>query len=302
MQTASLHTYSIGQLLNLLTGQVVPDYAFYLGYFTADSKILAYPYRIQGYAIGVLTSGWLTGSLNLETFQVNRGQVMIIAPHQIHSIQSCSADFAMRTLFFTDFFLTDILRQSTQVALLSLFQPHAPAVLSLSETEWHRISAGVDLIERHYWPVDQASQLPIRYILQALVTDLNQIFEKSTPFTASKQSMNRPSELTRQFRQLVTQHYLTKRKISDYADLLAISTKHLSETVKQQTGQPASAWIDAMMVQEAQVLLSQTTNSIAEIAYYLNFSSQSSFGKFFRSKVGITPVTYRRIRRSDAIL
>ena len=40
-------------------------------------------------------------------------------------------------------------------------------------------------------------------------------------------------------------------------------------------------------------LLKYSTMSIQEIAYYLNFSNQSFFGKYFKSHTGMTPSAYR---------
>ena len=291
----SLRTYSLAQLLNLVTGQVIEDNTFHLGYFTGQDRVIPYPYRVQVYAIGITISGWLEVSLNLDTFEVKPGQLLIITPGQIHRILSCSADFAMRTLFFTDSFLTSVLRNSAQLATLGFFQPSAPAV-TLTEEEWQRVNELVDVIERHYWPIDQVSQLPGSHILQAILADLDQIYGRggTTPYglTAKK----RPTELANQFRQLVTQRYLTIRKVSGYAEQLAVSTKHLSETIKAHTGRPAGYWIDQMVLQEAQVLLSQTNSSLSQIADYLQFGTQSAFGKFFRQKTGVSPKEYRNRR------
>lgn len=294
MPTHSLRTYSLVELLKVVTGQVVGNNTFHLGHFTGNSRLLAYPLRLQGYAIGVPTSGWLRGTLNLEPFQVSPGQLMIIAPHQIHSIQSCSADFAMRTLFFTDSFLAEILREPAQLTTLSFFQPQAPAVLQTREQEWRRINSLVTVIEQYYWPLKEAFQNPVRYLLQAILTDLDPIYTQESGKKQPLSSKNRPLELANKFRQLVSQQYLTKQKIAEYADELAVSSKHLSETIKQVTGRPASKWIDEMLLLEGQVLLRQTNLSVAQIAERLNFSSQSAFSKFFHSQSGQSPVSFRR--------
>ena len=45
---------------------------------------------------------------------------------------------------------------------------------------------------------------------------------------------------------------------------------------------------------EAKNLLKYSTMSIQEIAYYLNFPNQSSFGKYFRNHTDMTPSAYRQ--------
>ena len=47
------------------------------------------------------------------------------------------------------------------------------------------------------------------------------------------------------------------------------------------------------MILEAKALLKYSGMSIQEIAYHLNFSTQSFFGKYFKQYVGISPTEYR---------
>ena len=49
-----------------------------------------------------------------------------------------------------------------------------------------------------------------------------------------------------------------------------------------------------MLFSEARNLLTHSKLSVQEIATTLNFSDQSSFGKFFKRKAGISPVDFRK--------
>ena len=49
-----------------------------------------------------------------------------------------------------------------------------------------------------------------------------------------------------------------------------------------------------MLYSEACTLLSYSQLSIQEIATVMNFSDQSSFGKFFRKKSGLSPIEFRK--------
>jgi AraC-like DNA-binding protein len=59
--------------------------------------------------------------------------------------------------------------------------------------------------------------------------------------------------------------------ISDYARLLHISPKHLSETIKSETGKSALQHINEMKIEHAKILLLQTEKTINEVAYDLKF-------------------------------
>ena len=59
------------------------------------------------------------------------------------------------------------------------------------------------------------------------------------------------------------------------------------------SGKTAARWIDESVILEAKALLKYSGMSIQEIAYHLNFSTQSFFGKYFKSHTGMTPSAYR---------
>ncbi|MDE7380926.1 MAG: helix-turn-helix domain-containing protein [Muribaculaceae bacterium] len=103
-------------------------------------------------------------------------------------------------------------------------------------------------------------------------------------------NMGRMSE---RFLRLVQQYFKTNRFLEFYADKLQVTPKHLSRTVKQQTGYTAVEWIERYIILEAEVLLKSSDLHIQQIADELNFPSQSVFGKYFKKKVGQSPRDFR---------
>ena len=67
----------------------------------------------------------------------------------------------------------------------------------------------------------------------------------------------------------------------------------MSLIIKETSGRSAAEWIDAYVLTEAKTLLKFTTMSIQEVAYALNFSSQSFFGKYFKHLTGMSPSEYK---------
>ena len=85
----------------------------------------------------------------------------------------------------------------------------------------------------------------------------------------------------------------TSKTIGAYADELAVTSSHLSETIKKELGQTPTDYINGQMVKEAQKLLRSTDLQIKEIAYLLKFKDSSYFGRLFRKISGQTPANYR---------
>ena len=145
--------------------------------------------------------------------------------------------------------------------------------------------------------IEQAfhSDLPDKYqrisvYLLALLLEVGRFSRTAQPI-----AMSMSATITERFKRLVNTHVREKHRVIEYADMLSITPNHLNKCVKQTTNRTAHQWINEMMLLESKVLLSQSSLSIAEIAYRLGLNDQSYFGRFFKKSTGITPSRYRKL-------
>jgi AraC-like DNA-binding protein len=87
---------------------------------------------------------------------------------------------------------------------------------------------------------------------------------------------------------------LEKRTIEEFAELLFVTSNHLSQSVKAVSNKNALSFINERIMKEAKSIIQFTNLDIAEIAYQLNFSDPANFGKFFKKYSDLTPLEYRR--------
>ena len=99
--------------------------------------------------------------------------------------------------------------------------------------------------------------------------------------------------LIKKYITLINTHYIEKKKVEDYADMLFVTPNHLSQTVKSVTGKNALHFVNERILAEAKSLINYTELGIAEISHKLDFSDPSNFGKFFKKHAGITPLEFR---------
>lgn len=110
-------------------------------------------------------------------------------------------------------------------------------------------------------------------------------------------SISRGHEISGRFHDLLDTHFLELRSVADYADLMSVTTTHLSRTVKSITGQTAGEILHARLLGEAKRQLVFTDLTITEISYGLKFSSPSYFTRFFSSRSNLTPIEFRNQKR-----
>jgi len=89
----------------------------------------------------------------------------------------------------------------------------------------------------------------------------------------------------------------TERELAFYAARAAISPKHLSRVVIQQTGKRPADHIRDYLTLEAKCLLATKKYTIKQISDMLNFSNTSAFTRFFRTATGTTPAAYLEDRK-----
>jgi AraC-like DNA-binding protein len=99
--------------------------------------------------------------------------------------------------------------------------------------------------------------------------------------------------VVKRFFQLVEENYVQNWSVAEYADQMAITPNHLTQTVNQLTGKTSSQIIRSKQILEIKRLLVHTNLSVTEIAARLNFSDQSYFTKFFKREAGVSPKQYR---------
>lgn len=89
-------------------------------------------------------------------------------------------------------------------------------------------------------------------------------------------------------------HYRESREMAYYAKLQHLTSKHFASVIKTETGISATEWITQYVVIQAKMLLDARQDmTVQQISFYLGFSEQASFSRFFKANTGLTPTEYR---------
>lgn len=129
----------------------------------------------------------------------------------------------------------------------------------------------------------------LQMMLKRYLIMCTRIFKTQTNYPKRK----RESELVREFNFLVEQHYKTKFSVADYAQLLHKSPKTISNLFSKLGSKSALQYIQERRLLEAKRQLMHTEKQIQEIAFDIGFDDIHAFSRFFKTKEGISPTSFR---------
>jgi AraC family transcriptional regulator, transcriptional activator of pobA len=289
MITSAIPILTIGNL----SGKNVtePELYFNNEYYTQKQTPLNRPYRSNYYGIGICMEGNATLHCNLDSYDIKEGSLITISPQVIKQWTHCSPQLKIISVFFTKDFLIDNTANNFLEGF-SFFELHASHVTPLSRKHidillnWlHDLNEKINSTHPHGKEI-------VKSLLRVLLFEVSSIYNEKGFTSLYKQT--RSEQLTHEFKKLVSTHFIKERSVTFYADLLFVTPKHLTETVREVTGKSAGEWIDETVMLEAKILLQEPATSIATVADALHFADQSIFGKYFKNLSGLSPLAYRQ--------
>ena len=107
-------------------------------------------------------------------------------------------------------------------------------------------------------------------------------------------SKNRNLAYFQQFQALIRQHAQSLPSIKVFAKTLGITQTHLNRVCHTVADTSALNVVQEFMLNEAKKYLLNTSYSVAEVAYFLNFNDPAYFSRFFKKRVGVAPGEFRK--------
>jgi len=260
-------------------------------YSSANMKPDIGPIKTQYYRVALVRAGSAKIDIGIETYQPVRDCIIFGFPGQVFSLYDKSDDFLVYYMLFNEDFMADSLPMKATREPYPFFTYTGVQVFPLDSDVAGEIETLILKINGEIKSRLNDTGRMIRLYLLLILALANRNYESL--HLAKEETAVSGNALFRRFVKLVSQHFLTLRKVSEYANLLNISADHLNRTIKSQSEKTAGELIDAMILTEAKAYLLHTELSNAEIAYRLDFADPSHFNKFFKKKTSRTPLQFR---------
>lgn len=240
----------------------------------------------------VVEEGMAHYILNYKEYNVQKGDMLLFSPSMLVSLTGCTDDFRCMNLMCERSLFEHMLSSNpafqtysyyfcrTDTPVVQLKQEMQTAILKCME------QIRLAIITRNTYQKEIIQSLVYTCMLLVL-----EVIEERVSFLPV--SLGRTERLFHDFMALVVAHYKREHYINFYASRLSVTTTYLSRIIRRQTGKTAAYFLGGMLYAEACRLLTRTDYTAQQIAEELNFSDQSAFGKFFKSKASVSPHIFR---------
>ncbi|WP_081867502.1 helix-turn-helix domain-containing protein [Hymenobacter sp. IS2118] len=216
-----------------------------------------------------------------EIVELKANDVLFIREGHLNAIKSIDPDTDGYYIYIDNTVLAQIFTDSALLHRLTFYPKHS---VSRREMEW--LCNCCELLVSHKAANTQPDNIGYT-LLRAIVLKL----AEASPAALARP--DRPSAINMLFKELLYDNFLVKREVKFYADSLAVSENYLNRCVRTITSKPPKQHINEMVINQSKVLLQDYSKDIAQVAFELNFSEPSYFGRLFKQLTRQTPTEYR---------
>ena len=250
--------------------------------------------RINGLCLILLTKGEVTINVDYLKFPLQANTLFFILPDHILEVQCKPEDLEGKIMVISKDMLSNMPKKNDDGdnSLQYMFLRKNPSV-DLTDEEVSVLDTLFTLIRKR---AEAKEHLFHKEAIQSLLFHLffelkNIIFKKNdiVPF-----ELSRKEELFQQFLKLMFKHSREEHSVSFYAGKMCITPRYLSAVLKELTGKTTNNWIDHSLILDAKILLKTPNMTVQQVSDMLNFSNQSTFGKFFKKHTGQSPAEFRK--------
>lgn len=263
------------------------DFLIFDNFTAAMLPSVTKPAKLTASVSIYVRQGNFKAAINLMTYEMDGPAIVNIKCGETLQLIRVSPDFSASFVMMSKNFAEDVFLHVNDMQNLSAISRHpvfripldiAPKFDNLYDS-LHQVSADIN------------NPQVLKTLRHCIIAFYYRYAYRVFEFT--EDSSDSAQRLSDRFLMLVRDYFKTERFLDFYAGQLGVTAKHLSRTVKQQTGFSAASWIERFLILEAKVLLKSTNLTVQQISDNLNFPTQSFFGKYFKKNVGLSPKAYR---------
>ncbi len=225
-----------------------------------------------------------------HTFGISSPMLLLIGKGQLIDFKA-GAHFKGYELNFGDCFWERTPSSVNNCKAVLFNDPSRNQVIPLAEEDHVQLTAVFSVLNDEFEKEEYINKLDVMAaylkIIMIKIANVNQALNKG--FNPHE------NQLYVRFLELISQNYKISREVGDYARLLRISARKLTDLSKRCSDKGAKELINGQIISEAKRSLQFSSRPIKEIAFDLNFTTPDQFSHFFKKNAKVSPHDYRAL-------
>lgn len=245
-------------------------------------------------AILICRKGKATVNINYKEWHLHEGAVITVFPNDVVElkVKSEASLFNVEMLKYNASLLREASLQLEQTVYSSLREDRCrqdtPVVTNIIDSMFALLKVYFNQSE-----CTCISQLVLLQ-LKAFFVGLHEYLQRNPQNRPDDEVKSyRVRELFNRFMMLMERDYKLSRDVNYYADLMHITSKYLTNIVRQVAGHTPKTIIDQYVILQLKMQLQRSSQSIKEIAWEYHFTDVSFFCRYFKKHTGLTPQQMR---------
>lgn len=243
--------------------------------------------------------------INMEPFTIEEDCFCIVESGMLHSI-TARGTFHESALLFHPSILSTRNMDAAENGLIAPLMSHdlsLPRCISHEMPVYASFWNAYEMIEKifreemdvhedQYNVSGPDSQLAVKSLMMMLIAELSRYHMLGT----SSHSRNSRAEALKDVITYIRKHYSEKIYIGQLADLMNFNEQYFSRFFKKTVGKTPVEYINEVRIRQASRLLTNTNESVLEIAEQCGFGNVGHFIDTFKRYTGKKPLEYRNQR------
>lgn len=245
-------------------------------------------------AILICRKGKATVNINYKEWHLHEGAVITVFPNDVVElkVKSEASLFDVEMLKYNASLLREASLQLEQTVYSSLREDRCrqdtPVVTNIIDSMFALLKVYFNQSE-----CICISQL-VLLLLKAFFVGFHEYLQRNPQNRPDDEVKSyRVRELFNRFMMLMERDYKLSRDVNYYADLMHITSKYLTNIVRQVAGHTPKTIIDQYVILQLKMQLQRSSQSIKEIALEYHFTDVSFFCRYFKKHTGLTPQQMR---------
>lgn len=262
------------------------------------------------YEIYVLEEGQCNYFIHNKIYDLQPGDIILLDGLTLHKSNTTSPDAYVRSMVhFSPIWLESMLSVIGMPNLLDPFQKLNNCILRTGfDSSGQYVAEKIKWLEKQLEAIDEEYKCTgkINVLLETeLKVEFLQLLIKIYKMSECQQLrvVQKKTEKKRHAENIaswINQHYCEKVSLERIAKELNLNKYYVSHVFKEVTGYTVMQYVmECRLIQVKYLLEMKPDQSMEEIFLSTGFESAAHFSRFFKERIGMTPTSYRKMKRSQ---